>query len=77
MCVKLNNKRHCLTALSLAGLLQLLIALPIIIVSFIVFARTDLGAALSPFWAGFLVSYGVVKERAREIILYVCRVVCV
>jgi hypothetical protein len=54
MCVRLHNKRHCLTALSLTGLLQLLIALPIIIISFIVFARTELGAALSPFWAGFL-----------------------
>ena len=64
--MRLNNKRHCLTALSLAGLLQLLIALPIIIVSFIVFARTDLGAALSPFWAGFLVSCGIGKEKEKE-----------
>lgn len=54
MCVRLGNKRHCLTLLSLTGLLQLIIALPIIVVSFIVFTQTDLGGALSPFWAGFL-----------------------
>lgn len=61
MCVRLNNKRHCLTFLSLTGLLQILIAIPIIVVSFIVFLETDLGAALSPFWAGFLV-----RKRRRE-----------
>ncbi|CAI8017584.1 hypothetical protein GBAR_LOCUS10664 [Geodia barretti] len=54
MCVRLNNKRHCLTLQSLTGLLQVLIALPIIVVSFIVFTQSSLGGALSPFWAGFL-----------------------
>ena len=58
MCVRLGNKRHCLTILSLTGLLQLLVAVPIIVISFIVFAQTDLGGALSPFWAGFLVIIG-------------------
>ena len=53
MSVRLTNRRHHFTALSLTGLLQLLIALPIIIL-LIVFARTDLNGALSPFLAGLL-----------------------
>ena len=56
MCLKLGNKRHCLTLLSILGGLQVLISLPIIALSFVVFFQTTLGAALSPFWCGFVVS---------------------
>ena len=71
MCVRLTNKEHCLTFLSVTGLLQVVIALPIIVVSFIVFAKTDLGGALSPFWAGFVVSsiaspQGIERKCGRE-----------
>ena len=56
MCLKLENARHCLTFLSILGFLQLLLSVPIVTLSFIVFAQTTLGAALSPFWCGFVVS---------------------
>jgi len=56
MCLKLGNKCHCLTLLSILGFLQTLISLPIIVLSFLVFFQSSLGAALSPFWCGFLVS---------------------
>jgi len=54
MCLKLGNKCHCLTLLSILGFLQTLISLPIIVLSFLVFFQSSLGAALSPFWCGFL-----------------------
>ncbi len=56
MCLRLSNQGHCLTLLSILGLLQTIVSLPIIILSFVVFASTSFGAALSPFWCGFIVS---------------------
>ena len=68
MCIRLGNRRHCLTLASILGILQSLIAVPIIVLSFLVLAWTTLGAALSPFWCGFVVSDGVIS---------VCVCVCV
>ncbi len=56
MCLKLSNNRHCLSLLTILGVLQTIVALPIIAISFFIFFSTTLGAALSPFWCGFLVS---------------------
>ena len=56
MCLRLSNKRHCLSLLSILGFLQSLLAVPITILSFIVLALSTLGVALSPFWCGLVVS---------------------
>lgn len=56
MCLRLEDGYYCLTYLSLLGILQTAVAVPMIVLSFILFFSTTLGAALSPFWAGFLVS---------------------
>lgn len=57
MCLRLSNKRRCLSLLSFLGIIQSVIAIPIIVLSFIQFFSSTLGAALSPIWCGFLVSY--------------------
>ena len=56
MCLQLDDHYYCLTYLSVLGLLQTAVAIPIIVLSFLLFFWSTLGAALSPFWAGFLVS---------------------
>ena len=60
MCWKIGNDQcHCLTFLSVLGLLQLLVGIPITVLSFLVFFQTDLGYLLSPFWCGISVSPGL------------------
>ncbi|XP_003382524.1 PREDICTED: uncharacterized protein LOC100634672 [Amphimedon queenslandica] len=55
MCCRLSNSHHCLTFLSVLGLLQVIVSLPIIILSFLIFFQTTLGYLLSPFWCGFII----------------------
>lgn len=57
MCWKIGNDQcHCLTFLSVLGLLQFLIGTPITVLSFLLLFWTDLGYLLSPFWCGISVS---------------------
>ena len=56
MCLRLSDRRRCLSLLSILGLLQSVVAVPIIVLSFIQFFASSLGAALSPFWCGIIVS---------------------
>ena len=56
MCLRLSDHRRCLSLLTFLGILQSVVAVPIIVLSFIQFFSSTLGVALSPFWCGFLVS---------------------
>ena len=56
MCVRLSNKCRCLTLLALLGFVQTVVAVCVIVLSFIVFFNSSLGVILSPFWCGFMVS---------------------
>lgn len=55
MCIRLSNKHHCLTCVSILGVAQLVGGSPIVALGFFIFFATTLGALLSPFWAGFTV----------------------
>lgn len=57
MCCKLTNRRYCLLVGSLVGVAQLLVAIPIMVLSLLVLLGSELGHALSPYWAASLVSY--------------------
>lgn len=58
MWCKLTNRRYCLTVASLVGVAQLLVATPIMVLSLLVLLSSELGHALSPYWAASLVSNG-------------------
>ena len=60
MCIRLSNKHHCLTFISILSVIQLLWGSPIVALGFVIFFTTTLGALLSPFWAGFTVRLGTV-----------------
>ena len=59
MCVRLGNKHHCLTCISVLSVIQLIWGSPIAALGLFIFLTTSLGALLSPFWAGFAVSYNI------------------
>lgn len=59
MCCRLTNRRHCLMVASLVGVAQLLVATPIMILSLLVLLNSELGHALSPYWAASLVSASI------------------
>ena len=55
MCLRLSDRMYCLSFLSILGLLQVILSLPIIVLSFLLLVWTTLGVALEPFWCGFVV----------------------
>jgi len=55
MCIRLSNKHHCLTCISVLSVVQLVWGSPIAALGLFIFFTTTLGALLSPFWAGFMV----------------------
>lgn len=55
MCIRLSNKHHCLTCISVLSVIQLVWGSPIAALGLFIFLTTSLGALLSPFWAGFTV----------------------
>lgn len=54
MCLRLTNNQYCLSFLTVLGFLQVLLSLPIIVLSFLLLVWTTLGVALEPFWCGFV-----------------------
>ena len=55
MCIRLSNKHHCLTCISVLSVVQLVWGSPIAALGLFIFFTTSLGALLSPFWAGFMI----------------------
>ena len=71
MCLRLEDRHYCLSYLTFLGILQSIVALPIIVLSFLVFFWSSLGPTLAPFWCGILVSISRILLNTSE---YCCNI---